>query len=1376
MTDAPTSQESEPPPPPAPSGRRLLRRRAGVIALWAAGALAGVVALALAAILALDTGPGHRLLAAELARQRLSNGLSVRIGRIDGSIYGRMALRDVTVSDLQGRFARTPALVLDWRPLPLLFSRHVVIEALSADAVDLERRPLLKAALPRPNQPILPSISITVKRLNVGALTLEPPVDGKLRRVGLAASADFTGARASLDLAARALQTPQQGGGDRLAIRLDAWPKRDRLVLEAHAYGPAGGVIGGLAGTSAPLSLDLAGGGTWKLWRGRVEARVGARSLLSAGLSEAAGVYAAQGQAAPGLLIGGAAARLADPSMAFDLAGSMAKQVVQLKGAFSSPELSLALAGGVGLGDSTFRQMQVRLRLAHPEAVSPQLSGADVAADLVLDGPIARPGVDYDLAARSLGYDGDTLEALKASGRVQLGTGSRLQLRVHAAADRLSAPGRLAGLLTGIRLDGDVAGAWTGAAKGRIDLRSSGLTLAADVSGSTRTNRYAALAKGRLEAAAVKAFGLDRVLGGAADFSGDFASAPGVTVQVKSLQLTAPALKVTTASGELRASGALALQASAVSAPYGPFAVTAGGSLQHPTAHLTAAHPRLGVQLTNLDATLTRPGTAYQIAASAGTPYGPAAADFALTLGPGPMAVDLRRGALAGLAVAGRLVRTTQGPFAGALQLDGDGFGGQVRLSPDGTLQQADVALRAQGARLPLKPAVTITSGVVNGRVVLTPGQPQVTATADLEGVGRAGLQLAAARAEVELRGGSGRAVISARGTKAQPFDLVSAISIAPNAFTVDAHGAANRLAFHLLAPARVVKAGQAWRLEPATVVLPGGRVDASGTFGDGLSASLRLEQADLGMVDAFDPSLGIGGAASGSIDVSLPAGAAQPQGRALLQLTGLTRSGPATISEPVDVDLLGSLAGAGAELDAVVRRRGAVVGRLQGRLSPAAAGPDWIARFRAGALSGGVRYDGPAEALWALSGVTGQEVSGPIAIGVDASGRVDAPQLRGVIRAQDLRYENAAYGTRIDHLAVQGSFAGTRFQLASLSGKAGSGTISGSGYVDLSLADGLPVALKLTLDKAQLARGSDLSAAVSGQMEVANSRAAGGLISGSLTVNNARLAPPQEASSQVVTLQGVHLKGQPLSEEEGARAELPISRWKLDVRVRADNQIFVNGMGLDSEWRANLHVGGDINHPLVVGDVTSIRGTYAFAGRQLQLTDGLIHLNGSIPPDPTLNITASSTVNDVTAIVNVAGTAQDPQITFSSTPSLPQDEVLSRLLFGAATPQLSPLQAVQLAASLNALRGGHGLDPLGKLRQAIGVENLAFTAGSNGQGAGVGVGKYLTSRIYVQVTTDTRGFVATQIQVALTKTLNLLSQVSSLGTSNLSVQFSHRY
>ncbi|WP_456256894.1 translocation/assembly module TamB domain-containing protein, partial [Campylobacter jejuni] len=85
------------------------------------------------------------------------------------------------------------------------------------------------------------------------------------------------------------------------------------------------------------------------------------------------------------------------------------------------------------------------------------------------------------------------------------------------------------------------------------------------------------------------------------------------------------------------------------------------------------------------------------------------------------------------------------------------------------------------------------------------------------------------------------------------------------------------------------------------------------------------------------------------------------------------------------------------------------------------------------------------------------------------------------------------------------------------------------------------------------------------------------------------------------------------------------------------------------------------------------------------------------------LDIVAQGEANSVTATISISGSAQQPVIAFSSTPSLPEEELLSRILFGSSITQISAPEAVQLAAALASLRSGGGLDPINKLRGAIG-------------------------------------------------------------------------
>ena len=151
-----------------------------------------------------------------------------------------------------------------------------------------------------------------------------------------------------------------------------------------------------------------------------------------------------------------------------------------------------------------------------------------------------------------------------------------------------------------------------------------------------------------------------------------------------------------------------------------------------------------------------------------------------------------------------------------------------------------------------------------------------------------------------------------------------------------------------------------------------------------------------------------------------------------------------------------------------------------------------------------------------------------------------------------------------------------------------------------------------------------------------------------------------------------------------------------------------------------------------------------------------------------------------MTAIIDIGGTAEHPQITFTSTPTLPQDEVLSRLLFGASVTSLTPSQALQLAAALNSLRspGGGSGGPLGKLRSSTGLDRLRVLGAdkSTGQGTSLAAGKYISNNIYVEVITDAKGFTQTQLTIALSKALSLLSQAGGVTGPAVQLKYSKQY
>jgi translocation and assembly module TamB len=222
-----------------------------------------------------------------------------------------------------------------------------------------------------------------------------------------------------------------------------------------------------------------------------------------------------------------------------------------------------------------------------------------------------------------------------------------------------------------------------------------------------------------------------------------------------------------------------------------------------------------------------------------------------------------------------------------------------------------------------------------------------------------------------------------------------------------------------------------------------------------------------------------------------------------------------------------------------------------------------------------------------------------------------------------------------------------------------------------------------------------------------------------------------------------------------------------------------VTGLGINSRWRTDLAIGGYADAPRFTGRADLVRGDYDFAGRNFKLDRGVIRFRGESPPDPLLDIHAQAQVQGLDASVRVEGTGLKPEITFASTPQLPQDELLSRILFGTSITNLSAPEALQLASAVAALQTGSGsLDPINALRKAVGLDRLRIVPAdvATGQKTAIAAGKYITRRLFVEVVTDGQGYSATRAEYQITRWLSLLSTVSTVGRSNAAVRVSKDY
>ncbi|WP_439532307.1 translocation/assembly module TamB domain-containing protein [Polymorphobacter sp.] len=1372
-------------------------RRLALVVVVAVGLIGAVMAW-------LSTDSGRGFVLAQLLRLDFQSGLEVEAERIDGSLWSQATIHGLALKDPQGRFLEAPRLRLDWRPWRFFLNRQLVIRELAAGDVRLIRLPALK---PRQDDRLLPDFDILIGKLATDRLVHEPAVTGRRERLSLAGDADIRAGRVRLVFIANSL-----GGGDRLDLRLDAEPDRDRLDLAADLDTPVGGIVSRLIGSKAPVTARIRGTGSWQRWTGRLDARLGAAPLAALAISNAKGLFRINGTAEPAPLLTGVAARLAGPVLTIDASASLGGPSRDVTLSAASDALRFAARGRVSAATETIETGSLSASLLMPTALNPKISGEAIRLDARLAGTLGAPLVDWTLTGSSAGWGNTELRDMRGAGIVRLGRADEngLALPFRLSADRVVGVGEMvAPLLRKVQLEGTLRWQPGLVTADALKFRTSGLNGTAGLRWpladadyrltlKVSAPRYAiaslgqanisadllvqpsgagAQISGRTEARMTRLDndGLTSLFGGLPRVSARLLVLPDLAFTLTDLVLTAPDLTLR-GSGRRSPAGIIALDASGEARAVGPVRVILAGAIDAPDIRVMLARPGLGIGLAAVDAHIVPAEAGWGFDLSGTSLYGPVTARGAALTAAGPLGVRIDSATILGLTASGVATATAAGPFAGELALRGPGLEGALVLANEDGLQRLDVSATARESTLPTTTPVLIEAGSLRLSAVLRPEGPDVNGSLSFTGFERDTLRVDTGKATLRYARGSGNASISASGTTGIPFSIESQISLAPERIEVRGKGQVDRQQFTLGSPAIITRDGNDWVLAPVSLVAGAGKAELAGRIGDTTQLSARVEALSLGLIAAAYPRFDVSGTLSGRIDLTLPP-QGTPRGRANLTIYNLSRTGIASASLPINVGITADLGARGTVARATIQRGGRTEGRAQIQIDPVAPGDEpLMARLQAARVRGLARFNGPAQALWGLAGNAAIDVRGPVNAAVDISGALGDPQLAGTLRAARARMEATVLGAVIEDIALDARFVGSRLELTRFSGRVGKdGSVSGSGGIDLSADRSFPMDIRLQLKNAQLLNRDDLVGAGTGTIRIATDEY-GGVISGKLTIDRATFRIGRAGVADVpvlnVTEKNVRVLGRPQFIYAAP------TRWLLNLEVAGDRRLFVSGMGIESEWRANLKILGGATTPELNGRVELVRGDYDFAGRRFALTKGDIRFQGGYPPDPLVDVAAESTNSGFTAQLTINGTALKPNIRFSSVPSLPEDEVLSRLLFGDSVTNLSAPEAVQLAGALAGLRGNGGFNPINSVRKGLGIDRLRILPAdiATGRGTAVAAGQYIGRNVYVELATDAQGYTATNIEVSITRSLSILSQVATLGGTGGNLRWKRDY
>jgi len=193
------------------------------------------------------------------------------------------------------------------------------------------------------------------------------------------------------------------------------------------------------------------------------------------------------------------------------------------------------------------------------------------------------------------------------------------------------------------------------------------------------------------------------------------------------------------------------------------------------------------------------------------------------------------------------------------------------------------------------------------------------------------------------------------------------------------------------------------------------------------------------------------------------------------------------------------------------------------------------------------------------------------------------------------------------------------------------------------------------------------------------------------------------------------------------------------------------------------------------------VRGQISLVGKVFKVKQGSIVLPDRKGAEPEISLTATHRARTFTAEAKAEGPISKPVITLSSSPEMPQDEIVSQILFSKNATRLSGAEAAQLAIALAQLSGADGGagNVMDFARETLGIDVLRIetTATPKGEQSSVGAGKYVTDEVYVGVNqgaTPESGSVGVEVEV--TPNIILESDVYQSGASNFGFKFKLDY
>ncbi len=298
--------------------------------------------------------------------------------------------------------------------------------------------------------------------------------------------------------------------------------------------------------------------------------------------------------------------------------------------------------------------------------------------------------------------------------------------------------------------------------------------------------------------------------------------------------------------------------------------------------------------------------------------------------------------------------------------------------------------------------------------------------------------------------------------------------------------------------------------------------------------------------------------------------------------------------------------------------------------------------------------------------------VDGQASARIDVTGTIREPIPAGTAALQIKRLTLAGEGLpELDTVDTRFAFTREKIAITNFTGRVSGGELTVSGAADIRDPRSPRLDFAVEGDSLLLFRNPDLLARANANLTLSGPLNSAKL-AGHLGLVDSRLF------KQIVVLPfGAPGKRSAPKAPSGTPPRLsfpdpPLRDLAFDVTIGTDTPFLIRGDLANGRATADLHLGGTGLDPRLEGraNVADLIVTLPFS--TLDIESGGVFFNPDDPLNPILNLRGRSELREYVITVLISGTANDPEVTFTSNPPLPPEDIVALLSTGATAKELT--------------------------------------------------------------------------------------------------------